>query len=70
MLVRPDALLAFGGGSATGLAKAIALDRPLPIAVVPTTYAGSEMTSIWGITDGDQKRTGRNPAVAPRARRL
>jgi len=64
--VRPDALIAFGGGSATGLAKAIALDRPLPIVAVPTTYACSEMTSIWGITDGAQKRTGRNPAVAPR----
>jgi maleylacetate reductase len=62
----PDALLAFGGGSAIGLAKAIALERPLPIVAVPTTYAGSEMTSVWGITDGSQKRTGRNPAVAPR----
>jgi len=63
---RPQTLLAFGGGSAVGLAKAIALERPLPIAVVPTTYAGSEMTSVWGITDGAKKRTGRNPAVAPR----
>ncbi|HEX5069828.1 MAG TPA: maleylacetate reductase [Vicinamibacterales bacterium] len=64
--LQPDVLLAFGGGSPIGLAKAIALDRPIPIAAVPTTYAGSEMTSIWGITDGEQKRTGRNPAVAPR----
>ncbi len=62
----PDALLAIGGGSAVGLAKAVALERALPIVAVPTTYAGSEMTGIWGITDGDQKRTGRNPFVVPR----
>ncbi len=64
--IRPDALLAVGGGSAIGLAKAIARERPLPIVAVPTTYAGSEMTSIWGITSGDTKTTGRDPAVAPR----
>jgi maleylacetate reductase len=63
---RPGLLLATGGGSAIGLAKAIARERRLPIAAVPTTYAGSEMTSIWGITDGDVKRTGRDMAVAPR----
>jgi maleylacetate reductase len=62
----PDALLAIGGGSATGLAKAVVLERPRPIVAVPTTYAGSEMTSIWGITDGEVKRTGREPRVAPR----
>jgi alcohol dehydrogenase class IV len=62
----PDALIAVGGGSAIGLAKAAALERPLPIVAVPTTYAGSEMTSIWGITDGDLKRTGRSANVAPR----
>jgi alcohol dehydrogenase class IV len=62
----PDALLAVGGGSAIGLAKAAALERPLPIVAVPTTYAGSEMTSIWGVTDGDVKRTGRSAVVAAR----
>ena len=64
--LKPDALVAFGGGSAIGLAKGIARQRPLPIIAVPTTYAGSEMTSIWGVTDGDRKSTGRDPAVAPR----
>lgn len=64
--VKPDALLAVGGGSSVGLAKAIARERSLPVAAIPTTYAGSEMTSIWGVTDGDQKRTGRAPVVAPR----
>ena len=62
----PQALLAVGGGSAIGLAKAIALERPWPIVAVPTTYAGSEMTSVWGITEGATKRTGRTAAVAPR----
>jgi maleylacetate reductase len=61
----PDALLAVGGGSAIGLAKAVALERRLPIAAVPTTYSGSEMTGIWGVTDGRQKRTGRDAGVAP-----
>lgn len=62
----PDVLLSIGGGSAVGLAKAVALERRLPIVAVPTTYAGSEMTSIWGLTDGEEKRTGRDPAVRPR----
>ncbi len=64
--IRPDALLAAGGGSAVGLAKAIARERSLPIVAMPMTYAGSEMTSIWGITSGDTKTTGRDPAVVPR----
>ena len=64
--VRPDALVAVGGGSAIGLAKAVALGRALPICAVPTTYAGSEMTSVWGITDGAVKTTGRDAIVAPR----
>jgi maleylacetate reductase len=64
--LRPDSLLAVGGGSAIGLAKAMAHERHLPIVAVPTTYAGSEMTSIWGMTSGNTKTTGRDPAVAPR----
>jgi maleylacetate reductase len=62
----PDAILALGGGSAIGLGKALARDTALPLAAVPTTYAGSEMTAIWGISAGGEKRTGRDPRVAPR----
>jgi len=62
---RPDTLVALGGGSAIGLGKALALETGLPLAAIPTTYSGSEMTSIWGISDGSEKRTGRDPRAAP-----
>ena len=47
-----DCAIAIGGGSTTGLGKAIALESSLPILAIPTTYAGSEMTTIYGITEG------------------
>lgn len=61
-----DCAVAIGGGSTTGLGKAIALDAGLPILAIPTTYAGSEMTSIFGITEGGLKRTGKDTRVLPR----
>ena len=61
-----DCLLCIGGGSTTGTAKAVALETGLPIVAVPTTYAGSEVTPVWGSTDGARKTTGRSPAVLPR----
>lgn len=64
--LRADGTVALGGGSTIGLAKAIALETGLPIVAVPTTYAGSEMTPIHGITDGGIKRTGRDARVLPR----
>jgi Alcohol dehydrogenase, class IV len=54
-----DCLVAIGGGSAIGLAKAVALQSSVPILAVPTTYAGSEMTPIWGITENGLKKTGK-----------
>ncbi|RSZ63949.1 iron-containing alcohol dehydrogenase, partial [Corynebacterium hylobatis] len=42
-----DGLISIGGGSATGLAKAVALETSLPIIAVPTTYAASEATPVW-----------------------
>ena len=61
-----DLLLCLGGGSSTGTAKAVALRTGLPILAVPTTYAGSEMTSIWGLTEDSRKTTGRDPRVLPK----
>ena len=61
-----DCAIAIGGGSTTGLGKAIALESGLPILAIPTTYAGSEMTPIFGITDAGLKKTGKDPRVLPR----
>lgn len=61
-----DSLIAVGGGSSIGMAKAVAKETGLPILAVPTTYAGSEMTSIWGMTEGRRKTTGRDLRVLPK----
>jgi maleylacetate reductase len=61
-----DCLLSIGGGSAVGTAKAVALETGLPILSVPTTYAGSDFTPIYGITDESGKHTGRSDRVLPR----
>ncbi len=61
-----DCAIAIGGGSTTGLGKAIALDSGLPILAIPTTYAGSEMTPIYGLTEGGLKKTGKDARVLPR----
>ncbi len=71
-----DMVVCIGGGSSTGLAKAVALSHGLPILAVPTTYAGSEMTPIYGLTGptapkaageaSTQKKTGRALSVLPR----
>ena len=70
--VGADCAVAIGGGSTTGLGKAIALEAAsasarFPIVAIPTTYAGSEMTPIWGLTEGGVKKTGRDPRVLPAA---
>ena len=62
-----DVLVCVGGGSTTGLAKAVALTTGLPVVAVPTTYAGSEATNVWGLTEGARKTTGTDARVLPRA---
>lgn len=63
--VGADGVLTLGGGSATGLGKAVALSG-LPLVAVPTTYAGSEMTPIWGMTTDGRKETGHDLQVLPK----
>jgi maleylacetate reductase len=60
-----DAVIALGGGTAIGVAKAIAAARPVRVIAIPTTYSGSETTDIYGITEGRDKRTRRSDRVRP-----
>ncbi|MFI9542602.1 iron-containing alcohol dehydrogenase [Streptomyces sp. NPDC052016] len=50
-----DLVVSVGEGSRSGLAKAIALTTGVPVVAVPTTYAGSEATSVRGLTEGARK---------------
>lgn len=61
----PAVVVAIGGGSAVGLAKAIAARTGLPQIAVPTTYAGSEVTGVLGETENGVKTTRRDPALTP-----
>lgn len=60
-----DILIAIGGGSAIGLSKALSLRTGLPQIVLPTTYAGSEMTPVLGETAQNRKVTQRNSKILP-----
>jgi maleylacetate reductase len=63
--VKADGILVIGGGTAIGLSKAIALRTDLPQLVVPTTFAGSEMTPILGEMERGVEKTQRSPKVLP-----
>ena len=60
-----DCVVSLGGGSTTGLGKAIATRTGADQIVIPTTYAGSEMTDILGETSGGEKTTRRDPSILP-----
>jgi maleylacetate reductase len=64
--LRADGCIALGGGSAIGLAKAIALEQDVAIIALPTTYSGSEMTAIQGLTEDGIKRTFRDRRMLAR----
>ena len=63
--LKADCSVSLGGGSTTGLGKALAIKSDLPNIAIPTTYAGSEMTNIWGMTEAGRKTTGRDVRVVP-----
>lgn len=60
-----DGIVSLGGGSVIGLGKALALRTDLPQVVLPTTYAGSEVTAILGQTENGLKTTQRSPRILP-----
>ena len=60
-----DTVLTVGGGAATGLGKVLRLAHPVHFVAVPTTYAASEQTTIHGVRDGGEKKTGRDPKARP-----
>src|SRR5699024_1928888 len=60
-----DLLVSVGGGSTTGTAKSVSMTTGIPSIAVPTTYAGSEATDVWGLTEQERKTTGKDPKVLP-----
>lgn len=62
---KADWVVAHGGGTPIGVAKAVALQLDVRVGAIPTTYAGSERTDIWGLSDGGRKTTGRDARVRP-----
>ena len=62
---KADSVVSIGGGSTTGLGKAISIRTGLPHICIPTTYAGSEMTPILGETAEGQKKTRSDPKILP-----
>ena len=60
-----DCVVSLGGGSTTGLGKAMAYRTDIQQVVIPTTYAGSEVTPILGQTENGVKTTVRSPKITP-----
>lgn len=60
-----NCVVAVGGGSTTGLAKAIAVRTGVDQVILPTTYAGSEVTPVLGETENGVKTTRSAPDILP-----
>jgi len=61
-----DCYVTVGGGTAIGLGKGIALDSEKPVLALPTTYAGSEMSTIQGFTEEGVKTTQLDDRMLPK----
>lgn len=63
--IKADCTISLGGGSTTGLGKALAAKNSLPNIAIPTSFAGSEMTNIWAVSETGRKVTARDEVVVP-----
>jgi maleylacetate reductase len=64
---RADGIVTIGGGSTIGLGKVIAARRKVPFIAIPTTLSGSEMTALYGMKIGQEKRTWTDPNAKARS---
>ena len=60
-----DCVVSVGGGSSTGLSKALSVRAGVPQIIIPTTYAGSEVTPVLGETESGLKKTRRDATIQP-----
>ena len=60
-----DSIISIGGGSTIGLGKALAVRTGYPHICLPTTYSGTEMTSLLGETRDGVKKTRTDPKILP-----